>query len=94
VSAGDDAGNPAVYIEHDEHRKEKAAHRREYHIRGVHVVGAFFDIAIRRTWETAEQRRARYSAGHQPHRDDHQSGQSLASASTAIYQWLSYGQIP
>jgi len=94
VSAGDDARNPAIYVEHDKHGKEKAAHRREYYIRGVHVVGALFDIAIRRTRETAEQRRTRYGAGHQPHRDDHQSGQSLASASTAIYQWLSYGQIP
>jgi len=94
VSAGDDARDSAIYIEHNEHGQKKAAHRREYHIRGVHIVGALFDITVGRTWETAEQRRARYGTGHQPHRDNHQSSQSLASASTAIYQWLSYGQIP
>lgn len=32
VPARDDARNPAVHIQHHQHRQEEATHRREYHV--------------------------------------------------------------
>jgi len=54
MSASYDTRNSAIYVQHYQHGQEKATHRREYHIGRIHIIGALFDVAIRRTWETTQ----------------------------------------
>lgn len=96
VPLGDHAGYAPVHVEHDEHRQEEAAHRGEYHVGRVHVVGALLLglDGVARPGKAAQQGRARDRPRQDPDGHDHETGQALASPTAAVDQGLRHRQVP